>query len=58
MRGTVLEGTRFVAFIIGAAPLPIAPLRKPAVFVRSLAADSLLVQGPQFLFGVKDRGEQ
>ena len=38
------------------SPLAIAPSRTATVFARSLAGDSVHVQGFQFLPGAKDRG--
>jgi hypothetical protein len=56
VRGLVLDGTRLVAFLVGSASLPIAPVRAPAVFVRQLRGDSAQVLGFQFLPGVRERG--
>ena len=56
VRGLILDGRRLVAYIAGNAPPPIAPLRKPSVFVRTIADDNMLVQGFQFLPGTGDRG--
>ncbi|HEY0972141.1 MAG TPA: hypothetical protein VGE02_14330 [Gemmatimonadales bacterium] len=56
VRGLVLDGTRLVAFLVSDAPLPIAPLREAAVFVRALPEDSLEVLGFQFLEGARERG--
>lgn len=55
VRGLVLDGTRLVAYIAGRAPLPIAPIRSPAIFVRAIANDSAQVLGFQFLPGAGDR---
>jgi hypothetical protein len=56
VRALVLDGTRLVAFVVGSDPLPIAPLRTPAVFTRALPADSVQVLGFQFLPGARERG--
>jgi hypothetical protein len=56
VRGLVLDGARLVAFIVGRDPLPIAPLRAPAVFARRLTGDSVQVLGFHFLPGARERG--
>jgi hypothetical protein len=56
VRGLVLDGSRLVAFLVGSEPLPIAPIRKAAVFTRALTGDSVQVLGFQFLPGVGARG--
>jgi hypothetical protein len=56
VRGLVLDGTRLVAFLVGSTPLPIAPVRNPAVIARSIGSDSVLVRGFNFLTGQGERG--
>jgi hypothetical protein len=56
VRGLVLDGTRLVAYIVSSAPLPVAPLRAPTVFVRALADDSVQVLGFHFLPGTGEQG--
>ncbi|MET0398399.1 MAG: hypothetical protein ABW277_16495 [Longimicrobiaceae bacterium] len=56
VRGLVLDGTRLVAFLVSGAPLPIAPLRAPAVFVREHPGDTVQVLGFHFLQGARERG--
>jgi hypothetical protein len=56
VRGLVLDGTRLVAFIIGSAPLPIAPIRKPVVIARSTGRDLVQVRGFHFLPGTGGKG--
>jgi hypothetical protein len=55
-RGLILDGTRLVAYIAGSASPAIAPLRTPAVFVRTMPDDNVQILGFQFLPGVGDRG--
>jgi len=56
VRGLILDGTRLVAYIEGSAPPAIAPLRTPAVFVRTLPDGNAQVLGFQLLPGVGERG--
>jgi hypothetical protein len=56
VRGLILDGRRLVAYLAGTAPLAIAPLRKPSVFVRTMPDDSVQILGFQFLPGTGDRG--
>ena len=56
VRGLILDGRRLVAYIAGSAPPAIAPLRKPAVFVRTMPDDSVQILGFQFLPGTGDLG--
>ena len=56
VRGLILDGNRLVAYIAGNAPLAIAPLRKPAVFVRTMPDESAQIIGFQFVPGTGDRG--
>lgn len=56
VRGLVLDGTRLVAFLVGSAPLPVAPLRAPALFVRPLPGDSVQLLGFQFPPGARQHG--
>jgi hypothetical protein len=56
LRGLVLDGTRLVAYVVGSEPLPIAPLRVPAIFVRALPGDSVQVLGFHFLPGAREQG--
>ena len=56
VRGLILDGRRLVAYIAGSAPPAIAPLRTPAVFVRTIPDDSVQILGFQFLPGTGDRG--
>jgi hypothetical protein len=45
-----------VAYIAGGAPPAIAPLRKPAVFVKTMPDDTVQILGFQFLPGTGERG--
>jgi hypothetical protein len=56
VRGLVLDGTRLVAYIASKAPLPIAPLRRPAVFAQTTEGGSTPLLGFEFLPGTGDRG--
>jgi hypothetical protein len=56
VRGLILDGSRLVAYIAGSGPPAIAPLRKPAVFVRTLPDDNVEVLGFQFRPGTGVRG--
>jgi hypothetical protein len=56
IRGLILDGTRLVAYIAGNAPPAIAPLRTPAVFVRTMPDGNVQVLGFQFFPGAGDRG--
>jgi hypothetical protein len=56
VRGLILDGARLVAYIAGSAPLPVTPLRNPAVFVRSSSGDETQILGFGFLSGQGDRG--
>ena len=56
VRGLILDGNRLVAYIAGGAPPAIAPLRMPAVFVRTMPDDNVQILGFQFLPGTGDRG--
>lgn len=56
VRGLILDGNRMVAYIAGIAPPAIAPVRKPALFVRSLPDDKVQILGFQFLPATGDRG--
>jgi hypothetical protein len=56
VRGLILDGRRLVAYIAGRAPPAIEPLRKPAVFVRTMPDDSVQILGFQFLPGTGDLG--
>lgn len=56
VRGLILDGKRLVAYIAGSAPPAIAPLRKPAVFVKTMPDDNVQILGFQFLPGTGERG--
>jgi hypothetical protein len=56
LRGLILDGSRLVAYIAGVVPPAITPLRKPAVFVRTMPDDTVQMLGFQFLPGSGDRG--
>ena len=51
VRGLVLNGRRLVALLMSRDQLPIASLRKPAIFTRTLPGDSVQILGFQFLPG-------
>jgi hypothetical protein len=51
VRGLVLNGRRLVALLMSRDQLPIASLRKPAIFTRTLPGDSVQIRGFQFLPG-------
>jgi hypothetical protein len=56
VRGLILDGARLVGYIAGSAAPAIAPLRKPAIFVQTMADDTVQILGFQFLPGTGDRG--
>ena len=56
VRGLILDGNRLVAYIAGSGAPEIAPLRTPAVFVRTMPDESVQILGFGFLPGTGDRG--